>query len=170
MKKLPLLLTTLLLMATLIGCSGTNPKPNPTNTTDQSVADDPVISDAVQEVEDAAQLKEILGKDISIAADDSSYAIIAQSIGEVTFTREDISYNLRASKDLVGDAMAGIESAMVPKTVQQTIDDIKVTFGSFEDGTLIAFWTDDDLNYTLTCKDGDQSALKETFSYVMNPS
>lgn len=170
MKKLPLLLIALLLTATLIGCSGTNSKSKPMNTTDQSAADDPVISDAVQELEDAAPLKEVLGKDISIPSDDSSYAIIAQSIGEVTFTREDISYDLRASKDLVGDAMAGIDSAMTEKTVQETIDDIKVTFGSFEDGTLIAIWTNEELNYTLTCKDGDQSALKEAVSYVMNPS
>lgn len=170
MKKKVSLLTTLLLTAALMGCSGTNQKYNAPNTTDMSATDDPIISNAIQEVDDAAQLKEVIGKDISIPADDSSYSIIAQSIGEVTFTRDNVSYDLRASKDLVGDAMAGIDSAMNEKTTEETIDGVKITLGSFEDDTLIAFWTTDKLNYTLTCKDADESALKQTVSYVMNPS
>lgn len=170
MRKLPLLFTTLLLTAAITGCSSTSQKSNTTNTPDASATEDPVVANAVQEVEDASKVKEVIGKDISVPAKDSSYAIIAQSIGEVTFTRDKISYNFRASKDLVGDAMAGIESAMNEKTSEETIDDMKVTLGSFEDGTLIAFWTVDKLNYTLTCKDADEAALKDTVSYVMNPS
>lgn len=170
MKKILLLFTTLSLTGALIGCSGTSPRTDTTNKANVPATQDSVISNAVQEVEDADQLKEVIGKDISIPADDSSYAIIAQSIGEITFTRDNVSYNLRASKDLVGDAMAGIESAMNEKTTEETIDDVTVTLGSFEDGTLIAFWTAGKLNYTLTSKDTDESALKETVSYVMNPS
>lgn len=170
MKKLPLLVTTLLLTAAITGCSSTSQKSNTTITQDASATEDPVIANAVQEVEDASKVKEVIGKDISVSAKDTSYAIIAQSIGEATFTRDKVSYNFRASKDLAGDAMAGIESAMNEKTSEETIDDIKVTLGSFEDGTLIAFWTVDKLNYTLTCKDANEAALKDTVSYVMNPS
>lgn len=170
MKKLPLFFTTLLLTAAVTSCSGTSPANNAPNTNDVSATEDPAISNAVQEVEDASQVKEVIGKDISVSADDSSYAIIAQSIGEVTFTRKKVSYDLRASKDLVGDAMAGIESPMKQETTEETINDVTVTFGSFEDGTLIAFWSVDELNYSLTCKDGNKNALKNTVSYVMNPS
>lgn len=172
MKKLPLLFATLLLTATLSGCSGTSPKQHADAPQTQNVSapEDSTVSNAVQEVKDASKVEEVIGKDISVSADDSSYAIIANSIGEVTFTRKKVSYSLHASKDLAGDAMAGINSAMTEKTTEETIDDVTVTLGSFEDGTLIAFWTVDKMNYSLTCKDGDESKLKATVSYVMNPA
>lgn len=169
MKKLPLFVATLLLTATVTSCSGTSPRQNADapQTSGVTTTENTTVSDAIQVVDDASQVEDVIGKDISVSADDSSYAVIAKSIGQVTFTRKKVSYSLRASEYLVGDAMAGINSAMKTETTEETIDDVTVTFGSFEDGTLIAFWTIDKLNYSLTCQDGNEDKLKATVSYVI---
>lgn len=165
MKKLSLLLSAFLLTVSLASCSGKSASNAPAS--DASATEDPAVANAVQEVNDPSEIKEVVGADLTLPAKDSSYALIAQSIGEVSFTKEKITYNLRASKDLMADAMAGIESAMNDDTTEETINDITVQLGSYEDGTLIAFWTQDKVNYSLTCKDADETALKDAVTYVM---
>ena len=166
MKKISLLLSALLLTVSLAGCSGDkNAKNAPAS--DASATEDPAIANAVQEVKDPSEIKEVVGADLTLPAKDSSYALIAQSIGEVSFTKDKITYNLRASKDLMADAMAGIESAMKDDTTEETINDVTVQLSSYEDGTLIAFWTQKKVNYSLTCKDADETALKDAVAYVL---
>ena len=165
MKKISLLLSALLLTVSLASCSGKSAKNAPAS--DASATEDLTIANAVQEVENPSEIKDVVGADLTLPAKDSSYALIAQSIGEVSFTKDKIAYNLRASKDLMADAMAGIESAMKDDTTEETINDVTVQLGSYEDGTLIAFWTQNEVNYSLTCKDADETALKDAVTYVM---
>ena len=165
MKKISLLLSALLLTISLAGCSDKSSSKAPAS--DTSSTEDTAVANAVQEVEDPSEIEEVIGADLSVSAEDSSYALISQSIGEVSFTKDKITYNLRASKDLVADAMAGIESALKDDTTEETINDVTIQLGSYEDGTLIAFWTKDKVNYSLTCKDAEETDLKDAVAYVM---
>jgi len=160
-KKITALSIAMMLVASLTACGGSKgggvatPDPN-----------DPNIVNAVQEVENPDEIKDAIGIDMSVDKELNSedetpkYSIISKSIGETTFTVDGVTYDYRACKDLIGDAMAGIESAMDENTTSVTLEDVETQFSTYDDGTLIAFWTIGQMNFSLTCKDTDQDTLK----------
>lgn len=179
MKKMQVLLTTMILASTLTGCSSVkefvsgNPTSVPavqTNKTQKTtqVTEDPIVANANKEVESADKIKELLDITITIPEEDCSYTIIANSIGEVIFTKDEMTYSYRASKDLVGDAMAGIESRLNEEVSTTTINEIECTLGSYENGTSIAYWTSNNMNFSLTCAQIPEEDLKDAISYAMD--
>lgn len=160
-KKITALSIAMMLAVSLTACGGSKggsvatPDPN-----------DPNIVNAVQEVENPDEIKDVIGIDMSVDKELNSedetpkYSIISKSIGETTFTVDGVTYDYRACKDLIGDAMAGIESAMDENTTSVTLEDVETQFSTYDDGTLIAFWTIGQMNFSLTCKDTDQDTLK----------
>lgn len=168
MKKISLALVTVMLLASLAACGGRSGKGTTSNPTE-----DPAIANAVRSVDSAKDIEDSIGVDMDVQVEDkkeqkdTSYAVITDSIGETTFKKDGITYDYRACKDLIGDAMAGIQSAMDVNVTNEDVDGISVSFSNFEDGTLIAFWTKEEMNYSLTCKDTDQATLKSTVEFLM---
>ena len=169
MKKCNLLLATLLLATAITGCSSKTTPSSDVSSNDTNAIEtmDPLLANAIQEKDDATELNELLGTDMTIDAKDSAYAVISNSIGEVIFSIDDVTYTYRASKDLSGDAMAGIQSAMKDETTENVVKDVTCYYGSYDDGTRIAFWTLNELNYTLTCASVSDDVLTDAVTFVL---
>ena len=75
MKKISLLLSALLLTISLAGCSDKSSSKAPAS--DTSSTEDTAVANAVQEVEDPSEIEEVIGADLSVSAEDSSYALIS---------------------------------------------------------------------------------------------
>lgn len=169
MKKRGVLLIALLLTATMASCSSDTASKQTGSSEDAMINEtmDPVLANAIQEKDDVTELNELLGTDMTVDAEDCSYAVISNSIGEVIFSIDNVTYTYHASKDLSGDAMAGISSALKEEVTENMVNDITCYYGTYEDGTRIAYWSIDQLNYTLTCPSVSDNVLTDAITFVL---
>lgn len=135
--------------------------------TDKKNAEEASNEEDVETVKDADDIEKKVGVDMTVPGEENTYSVVAKSIGEVVFTKDGVTYTYRSSKVLASDAMAGINSPMSTESTKETIEDTTVYFSTYEDGTLIAYWSIADTNYTLTCADAEQEQLKCAVEYIM---